>query len=70
MTARAVVFRVYWRQCGGHVHCRLFVVPDHRAGASALAGELVFRVEEWAGARDALARGGAIIAEDGAAVER
>jgi len=37
--------RVHYRTRGSHVHCRVFVRAS--AEASALAGEMTFRLEEW-----------------------
>ncbi len=40
-----MVFRLYWRHLGGHVHCRLFAGPQE--GALGKCGDLVFREDEF-----------------------
>jgi hypothetical protein len=47
-----MVFRLYFRKQGGHVHCRLFTAPGIHL-TFAKCGDLVFRENEWLAARSA-----------------
>lgn len=40
-----MIWKIYYRSSGDHVHCRVFVGPQH--GALGLAGKLVFRQREF-----------------------
>lgn len=40
-----MIFRLYYKRLGGHVHCRLFAGPQE--GALGKCGDLVFRHEEF-----------------------
>jgi hypothetical protein len=45
-----IAVRVKWRQLGGHVHCRIYTAAlsgPTRGQTFGLAGELVFREDEW-----------------------
>lgn len=40
-----MIFRLYYKRRGGHVHCRLFCGPQE--GALGKCGDLTFRLEEF-----------------------
>jgi len=57
-----MVFRLYFKQLGGHVHCRLFTAPAIHL-TFAKCGDLVFRENEWLAARSAFESIGEVLAE-------
>jgi hypothetical protein len=52
---RIMHLRLYYRQLGGHVHCRLFSAPQ-KGVTHAKNGDLVFDEVEWPAVCEAFSR--------------